>query len=77
MPLINCEIELILSWSVNCVIIYTNVANQFPTFTITETNLYVPVVILSTQDNAKLLLQLNLVLQEQSVGINIYQNQNY
>ena len=77
MPLINCEIELILSWSVNCVIIYTNVANQVPTFTITETNLYVPVVILSTQDNAKLLLQLNLVLQEQSVGINIYQNQNY
>ena len=58
MPLINCEIELILSWSVNCVIIYTNVANQVPTFTITETNLYVPVVTLSTQDNAKLLPQL-------------------
>ena len=29
-----------------------------PTFTITETNLYVPVVTLSTQDNAKLLSQL-------------------
>ena len=28
------------------------------TFTITETNLYVPVVTLSTQDNAKLLSQL-------------------
>ena len=51
MPLINCEIELILDWSANCVIIYTDVANQVPTFTITETNLYVPVVILSTQDN--------------------------
>ena len=24
---INCEVELILAWSVNCVIIYTNVAN--------------------------------------------------
>ena len=58
MPLINCEVELILSWSVNCVIIYTDVNNQVPTFTITETNLYVPVVTLSTQDNEKLLPQL-------------------
>ena len=54
MPLINCEVELILNWSANCVIIYTNVNNQVPTFTITETNLYVPVVTLSTQDNSKL-----------------------
>ena len=52
MPLINCEVNLILTWSVNCVIIYTNVANQVPTFTITETNLYVPVVTLSSQDDA-------------------------
>ena len=58
MPLINCEVELILNWSSNCVIIYIDVANQVPTFTITETNLYVPVVTLSTQDNAKLLPQL-------------------
>ena len=55
MPLINCEVELLLSWSANCVIIYTEVSNKVPTFTITETNLYVPVVTLSTQDNAKLL----------------------
>ena len=55
MPLINCEIELILTWSRNSVIISTGVANQIPTFTITETPLYVPVVTLSTQDNAKLL----------------------
>ena len=58
MPLINCEVELILTWSAGCVIIYTDVADQVPTFTITETNLYVPVVTLSTQDNAKLLPQL-------------------
>ena len=45
-------------WSAGCVIIYANVANQNPTFTITETSLYVPVVTLSTQDNAKLLQQL-------------------
>ena len=58
MPLINCEIELILTWSRNCVIISTNINNQIPTFTITEKNLYVPVVTLSTQDNEKLLPQL-------------------
>ena len=55
MPLINCEVELILDWSTNCVIIYTDVDNQVPTFTITEINHYVPVVTLSTQDNSKLL----------------------
>ena len=58
MPLINCEIELILDWSANCVIVYADVNDQVPTFTITETNLYVPVVTLSTQDNSKLLPQL-------------------
>ena len=47
-----------MDWSANCVIIYTNVNNEVPTFTITETNLYAPVVTLSTQDNAKLLPQL-------------------
>ena len=57
-PLINCEVELILTWCAGCVIIYTDVANENPTFTTTETNLYVPVVTLSTQDNAKLLPQL-------------------
>ena len=54
-PLINCEIDLILTWSENCVIIYTDVNDQVPTFTKTEANLYVPVVTLSIQDNAKLL----------------------
>ena len=52
MPLSNSEVELILTWSANYVIISTNVANQNPTFPIAETNLYVPVVTLSTQDNA-------------------------
>ena len=63
MPLINCEIELILTWSRNSVIISTNNANQIPTFTITETNLYVPVVTLTTEDNSKLLQK--MVLKEQ------------
>ena len=58
MPLINCDFNLILTWFANCVIVYTNVANQGATFAITETKRYVPVVTLSTQDNAKLLQQL-------------------
>ena len=58
MPLINRQVNLILTWSAVCVIVYTDVANQGATFAITETKLYVPVVNLSTQDNAKLLTQL-------------------
>ena len=58
MSLIDCKVELILTWSENCVIISTKVANQNPTFTITETTLHVPIVTLSTQDNAKSLPQL-------------------
>ena len=55
MPLINCEVNLILTWSSNCVI--TN-SNGVGTFEITDTKLYVPVVTLSTQENTKLLQQL-------------------
>ena len=47
-----------MTWSADWVIISTNIANQAPTFTITETNLCVPIVTLSTQDNSKLLPQL-------------------
>ena len=56
--LINFEVELISTWSADCVIIYAGVAEKVPTFTITETNLVVPVVTSSNQDNAKLLPQL-------------------
>ena len=57
MPPINCEINLILTWSTNCVTISSNVSNQNVTFVITNTKLCVPVVTLS-QDNSKLLPQL-------------------
>ena len=57
-PVVSCEVNLILTWSADCVIIYTDVANQIPTLTITETNLYVSEVTLSTQDNVKLLARL-------------------
>ena len=59
MPVINCENNFILTWSLNCVMISTNNINQTATFTITETKLYVPEVTLSTQDNSKLLQELN------------------
>ena len=39
MPLINWEVEFILTRSANCVIIYTDVANQNPKFTITDKSL--------------------------------------
>ena len=55
MPLINCEVNLILTWSIDCVI---SSATGETKFAITDTKLYVPVVTLSTQDNAKLLQQL-------------------
>ena len=58
MPLINWKVNLISTWSENCVIVYTNVANKGAIFEITETKLHVLVVTLSTQDNAKLLTQL-------------------
>ena len=58
MPLINCEVNLILIWSSTCVLIATNILNQNATFAITDTKLYVPVVTLSTQENTKFLPQL-------------------
>ena len=58
MPLINCEINLILIWSTNCVNVSSNVSNQNATFEITDTKLYVAVVTLSTQNSSKLFQQL-------------------
>ena len=58
MPLIDCEINLILTWSANIFIIVNTIDGQVPTFAISDTKLYVPVVTLLTQDNVKLLDQL-------------------
>ena len=58
MPLINCEVNLILTWSSTCVLAAVGDANQAATFAITNTKLYVPVVTLSTQENTKFLQQL-------------------
>ena len=58
MPLINCEVNLILTWSSSCVLISTVIQNQNATFATTDAKLYVPVLTLSTQENTKLLQQL-------------------
>ena len=55
MSLINCQVTLILAWSPSYVI--SSVIGETK-FKITATELYVPVVTLSTQDNAKLLQHL-------------------
>ena len=55
MPLINCEVNLELTWSKCCVI---NKSTGEGKFEMTERKLYVPVVTLSTQDSVKLLQQL-------------------
>ena len=57
MSLINCEINLILTWSANCVI-SSAAENQAIIFAISDTKLYVSVVTLSTQGNGKPLQQM-------------------
>ena len=51
MQLINCKIELSLKWYENCIL---SSAGTAATFAITDTKLYVPVVTLKIEDNAKL-----------------------
>ena len=65
--LINCEVQLILNWSKNCVLAHMTrnaganpaiVAPSGTTFKITDTKLYVPIVTLSKENNVKILEQL-------------------
>ena len=55
MSLINCEINLLLTWSGKCVL---SNDTKGTTFAITDTKCNAPIVTLSTQGNAKLLQQL-------------------
>ena len=74
-PLINCEVELILTWFKNCVLINKSTRDadynanpivyeidnpENAIFQITDTKLYVPVVTLSKENDIKLLEQLKL-----------------
>ena len=54
MLLTNCEVSFQLKWSAKFILVAGNAANQLPTFTITYTKIYIPVVTLATQDNVKL-----------------------
>ena len=61
MPLINCKVELLLKWIENCVLTTAEIgANADATGTdsatleVIDAELYVPVVILSAEDNVKL-----------------------
>ena len=56
MVLINCKLELSLKWYENCILSSLGTA---ATFAITDTKLYVPVLTLKTEDNAKLSKLLN------------------
>ena len=66
MPLINCRVKLSLKWIENCVLttaaIGANanaVGADSETFKMTDSKLYVPVVTLSAEDNARLAKQLD------------------
>ena len=60
--LINCKINLVTTWSEDGAI---SSATRETEFKITDTKLYVPVVTLLTQENAKLLKQLSTKRQNQ------------
>ena len=60
LPLVNCKIDLELTWHKDCMISSVNAAaGQVVSFMITNTKLYVPVVTSSTNDNTNLTKQLN------------------
>ena len=68
MPLMNCEVNLILTWSEDCVI---SSATGEIKFQIADTK-HVLVVTLSIQDNAKLLQQLKSGFTK-TIKLNKYQ----
>ena len=82
-PLLNCEIELILTWSKNCVLadMTANAVANPAIFALTglefelkETKLYVLVVILSKENDTKLLEQLKSVFKR-TIKWNKYRSQ--
>ena len=56
MPLINCKVELSLTWNQNWIL---NSLAGDSTFNITDAKRYVPIITLSMEDNAKLTKQLH------------------
>ena len=64
MPWIDCKINLILTLYEDCILILGRINDQVPKFAITDSKIYVPVVSLSTQENAKPLDQLKSGFKE-------------
>ena len=87
-PLINCEVELFLTWFKNCILIdkLTREADydapihrksdnpENPIFEITDTKLYVPVLTLSKENDIKLLEQLKSGFKR-TIKLNKYRSQ--
>ena len=69
--LIKSRVELI--WSKKCILVAGIAANQELEFKMSDTKLYVPVVILSTQDNVKLFKQLESGFKS-TINCNKYQS---
>ena len=77
MPLINCKINLILTWSANYVMVSIYKSNLGVNICNIRYKRHVFAVTLSTQNNATLLLQLKSFFKEELAGINIPQDQSY
>ena len=88
-PLTNCEVELILTWFKNCVLINKSTRDvdynanlvackidnlENEIFQITDTKLYAPVVTLSKENDIKLLEQLKLEFKR-TITWNKYRSQ--
>ena len=89
MPLINCEVDLILTWFKNCILINESTGDadynadpivyeidkpEDATFQITDTKLYVPVVTSSKENDIKLLEQLKTRFKK-TIKSNKYRSQ--
>ena len=77
MSLINYKINLSSKLSKKRILVIGTAANQVPEFKITDTKLYVAVLILLTKDNVKLLKQLEFGFKRTiTITRNKYQSKN-
>ena len=63
-PLINCDISIMLTWPKNSILVASFVTNQEPTLTITDTKLYVSVITLSTLSTRKIIETIRIRIQK-------------
>ena len=74
LPLINCEMELVLSWTKDCVLIGQNNNITDMNFVITCSKLYVPIVNLYINDNIKFLENIKQVFKR-TISWNKYRSE--